>query len=413
MIKIMQTILSAFQQGYREIWQDKRTLWARLILPLLLLAFGLWILTMSLSSGASSEDNANTTAQVTTPAKSRVALVDNNQGEALIKQLKLRKDIEWITRDSADNLEAEIEMDSFDMAIVIDEYFDDALKNDRTGEVLIYYNLFTQETQESLMDNIKWYENQLLRKRLDSLNLSEDLTDPINISGIQTQSLSESGSSALSGIGSFFILFIFFYGWLGVIYPALTLFTAESINPLSILERDKGSVFTGRWLAVISMGWIYSGLFLGILYLLVHVNSGFKGMYAGIAQASFDTSMLGWVFLNLIPLVILFGSFVSWSVLKNSTFKESQNKLQPLKITIFVLLLMGVTQSFGFNYLTSIVPVLGSGSVSIAMLEGETSYVHLLLVIGCLVGLSYLLWQAGFNIFKEKVKTQDDTFLAN
>lgn len=402
----MTTIFTAYQQSFKEIWQDKRTIWARMILPLLLLVVGLWIISLGL--GGDSEPIANDDDS----SKINIGLIHYGNGAGLVKQLKLRKDVQWLEQTDAENIEANIEADSFDMAIVIDEYFDDAVEKNRTGEVLIYYNSANEATKQSLEENITWYENRLLRKRLEDLNLSEDLTDPINISGIDTATVENTETdSTLSSIGGVFALLLLFYGWLGGVYPSLTLFTADTLNAKSILDRDKSSVFMGRLLAVVSCGLLYALILFGGLYFVIH-SSSFSGIYAGIAQASFDVNNMLWVILSLIPLTILFGSFLSWSVLKYRTFKDTQNSIQPLKVTIFMLLLMGVTDSFGFNFITSIVPVLGVGSISGAFVEGDFPTIHIVLAYISSFGFAYLFWKAGLQLFKDSVKSHDDTFLA-
>ena len=85
-------MITYFKEALGEVWQDKRTLWARMYLPLLLFSGLLLVISLSLnevggSANFSGENDGD--GQVFESPESTVGIVTNNNGDSLVLQLKV------------------------------------------------------------------------------------------------------------------------------------------------------------------------------------------------------------------------------------------------------------------------------------------------------------------------------------
>ena len=179
-------MITYFKVALSEVWQDKRTLWVRMYLPLLLFSGLLLLVSLSLNTagGTSNFSENEDGGGASESQKSTVGIVTNNNGDSLVRQLQVIETVKYQMIDNVDTVQEMMNNGDLDLAIVIDEFFDDAIKTGNSGEVLVYHNGYDDALKEGIKNNIDWYERRILNQRLANSGFDASYIDPVNISEI-------------------------------------------------------------------------------------------------------------------------------------------------------------------------------------------------------------------------------------
>ncbi len=407
------TIISAFQQAIKEIWQDKGTLWSRLWLPFLMFGILLFILSLSLGEMGGSSDFGGTDNGNSEIPKSLVGIVANGNGDSLIQQLEVIESVEYLLLDDTDTLETLMESGVVEVGVVIDDYFDDAIKTGNTGEVLLYHDGYNDALRAGIADNIAWYERRVLNERMAKAGYNDAFTDPVNIGEINANtfeyedlSLSDDeadNATVFNEIGGVFIWLLLFFCWLGGVYPALSLFTNETTQ--QIITDKPRTVLIGRILAVTVFALLHSLLLYLAFVLIFKPFSSGGNLYANMIKLALNADLMPVIIMTLIPLSLLFATFFTWSVIKRGTFKEAQNRIQPLKISIGTLLFIGLTGGLGINVFLSLVPLINIGQLSRLLLQNNLDWLYLTITYAATLGFAYLCFEQALKEFEKRVQS--------
>jgi hypothetical protein len=409
---IKDTVINAFKQAIKEIWQDKRTLWSRLWLPFLMFGILLFLLSISLDEmGGSSNFSGGDNANVETP-NSIVGIVANNNGDSLIQQLKVIESVDYILLENTDTLQYLIENGGLELGVVIDDYFDDALKTGNTGEILLYYDGYNDALKTGITDNIAWYERRILNKRMEKSGMNDAFTNPINIGLINSNTFDSEDltlandetdeATVFNEIGGIFIWLLLLFCWLGGVYPALSLFTNE-VTQRIITDKPK-TILIGRILAVAAFSLLHSLLLYFVFILIFQPFSSGGSFYSNMIKLALNADLMPVIIFTLIPLSLLFASFLSWSTMKRGTFKEAQNRIQPLKVSIGMLLVIGLTGGLGINVLLSLVPLINIGQLSRLLLQDNLNWLYLILTYAATFIYAYACFTQGLKEFEKRVQ---------
>ena len=404
-------MISYFIIAIKEVWQDKRTLWIRMYLPFLLFIGLLFLVSLSLNSigdtGADFDAEA-TNGQAYESPKSTVGIVANDNGDSLIAQLQIIESVNYKMIENIDTVQEMMNNGDLDLAIVIDDYFDDAIKTGNSSEVLIYHNGYDDALKEGIKDNIGWYERRILNQRLSKTGYDASYIDPVNISEINASEFKDTSTSfadtndgitVFNEIGGLFILLFFYFAWLGGIYPSLALFTTDRLSTIKTDEPKQ--VLLGRTMAVAFFSLLHALLFLGFVFLFFKPYQPSGNLYAAMLKTALRAEQMGFIMLSVVPLVALFATFKSWSVTKQGTFKEGQNRLQPLKLTVFIFLLLGLTAGFGTSLGVYLFPLINVGTLSRLLLADNVNWLYVVVTYVSCVSLAYWCYQFAL---KELVK---------
>lgn len=412
-------MIQSFKSAVNEIWQDKGTLWSRLWLPFLLFSGLLLILSLSLNDldgGSADFSGDNEDGQAVESPKSTVGIVANNNGDSLIAQLKIIESIDYLMIDNMDTIQTMMNNGDLDLAIVIDDFFDDAIKTGNSGELILYHDGYDEALKEGVQNNIDWYKRRILNQRLAKTGFDDSFITPVNVSEIDASGFtaidySDSDSSSddssdsptvFNEIGGAFILLILYFAFLGGIYPALTLFTTERVSQIETDEPK--TVLLGRTLAVAAFGLLHALLLFGVMMLLFRPYQSSGNLYAGMIKVALRAELMPVILLGLIPLVAVFSTFLSWSVTKRGTFKEGQNRLQPLKISIALFLLMGLTAGLGTGVIAYLIPLVNIGTLSRALIQNDLNWVNLVVTYASCFGIAYVCFEQGLKEFEKRIK---------
>jgi len=413
-------MITYFKVALSEVWQDKRTLWVRMYLPLLLFSGLLLLVSLSLNTagGTSNFSEDEDGGGASESQKSTVGIVTNNNGDSLVRQLQVIETVKYQMIDNIDTVQEMMNNGDLDLAIVIDEFFDDAIKTGNSGEVLVYHNGYDDALKEGIKNNIDWYERRILNQRLANSGFDASYIDPVNISEINAYEFkdatennsddSEDNATVFNEIGGVFILLFFYFAWLGGIYPALALFTTDRLS--SIITDEPQKVLLGKTLAVAFFSILHALLFLGIVLLIFRPYQPSGNLYAAMIKTGLRADLLPLIILSLLPLAALFATFKSWSVTKQGTFKEAQNRLQPLKISVGLFILIGITAGFGTTLAVYLIPVINIGTLSRLLLQENLNWLYLIITFVSCFSFAYWCNQFALKEFVKRVKAPfDDT----
>ena len=413
-------MITYFKVALSEVWQDKRTLWVRMYLPLLLFSGLLLLVSLSLNTagGTSNFSEDEDGGGASESQKSTVGIVTNNNGDSLVRQLQVIETVKYQMIDNIDTVQEMMNNGDLDLAIVIDEFFDDAIKTGNSGEVLVYHNGYDDALKEGIKNNIDWYERRILNQRLVNSGFDASYIDPVNISEINAYEFkdttennsddSEDNATVFNEIGGVFILLFFYFAWLGGIYPALALFTTDRLS--SIITDEPQKVLLGKTLAVAFFSILHALLFLGIVLLIFRPYQPSGNLYAAMIKTGLRADLLPLIIVSLLPLAALFATFKSWSVTKQGTFKEAQNRLQPLKISVGLFILIGITAGFGTTLAVYLIPVINIGTLSRLLLQENLNWFYLIITFVSCFSFAYWCNQFALKEFVKRVKAPfDDT----
>lgn len=413
-------MITYFKIALSEVWQDKRTLWVRMYLPLLLFSGLLLLVSLSLNTagGTSNFSENEDGGGASESQKSTVGIVTNNNGDSLVRQLQVIETVKYQMIDNIDTVQEMMNNGDLDLAIVIDEFFDDAIKTGNSGEVLVYHNGYDDALKEGIKNNIDWYERRILNQRLANSGFDASYIDPVNISEINAYEFkdttennsddSEDNATVFNEIGGVFILLFFYFAWLGGIYPALALFTTDRLS--SIITDEPQKVLLGKTLAVAFFSILHALLFLGIVLLIFRPYQSSGNLYAAMIKTGLRADLLPLIIVSLLPLAALFATFKSWSVTKQGTFKEAQNRLQPLKISVGLFILIGITAGFGTTLAVYLIPVINIGTLSRLLLQENLNWLYLIITFVSCFSFAYWCNQFALKEFVKRVKAPfDDT----
>lgn len=408
-------MFSYFVTAIKEVWQDRRTLWIRMYLPFLLFIGFLFIVSLSLNSiGDAGTDINSTTSngQASESPRSIVGIVTNDNGDSLVEQLKIIETVDYKIIENIDTVQEMMNNGVLDLAIVIDEFFDDAIKTGNSGEILVYHDGYNDALKEGIKNNIDWYERRVLNQRLAKTGYDASYIDPVNISEVNAyefQSSSNNDSSnaddnatIFNEIGGIFILLFFYFAWLGGIYPSLALFTTDRLSSIETDEPQK--VLIGRTMAVAVFSLLHALLFLSFVFIIFKPYQSSGSLYGAMIKTALRSEQMLLIIASSIPLVALFATFKSWSVIKQGTFKDAQNRLQPLKLSVFVFILIGITAGFGTSLAVYIIPLINIGALSRLLLLDNVNWLYMGVTYVSCFSIAYWCNQFALKEFNKRVR---------
>lgn len=409
-------MINHYKTAIQEIWQDKRTLWSRLWLPFLLFAGVLFLIALSLKEmGGGNMTNFEGESSENTAPIATVGIVANGNGDSLIKQLEVIESVDYQLIEKMDTIQTMMESGDLDMAIVIDEFFDDAIKTGHTGEIIMYHDGYNDALKEGILNNIDWYKRRILNERLADSGFDDAFINPVNISEVDAtnfigqsdadaadDSTSKNQGTVFNEIGGFFLLLVFYFAFLGGIYPALTLFTNDVVSQITTNEAKP--ILIGRTLAVATFSVAHALLFYLVAILIFQPYQASGNFYLGMLQVALRTNYMPLILFGLVPLTAVFATFLSWSVIKRGTFKEGQNRIQPLKISVGLFVLMGITASFGTSLFAYLIPVMNVGTLSRLLLQNNLNWLYLIVTYLSSFGIAYVCFQQALKEFEKRVQ---------
>lgn len=377
----MNHILIIFKKEIKDVLRDRRTLLTMIIFPLLIVPS---ILSVVMSFEASHTEKAMY-------KELKIGIVDNGNGQAFKQILKFTTDFKIIDIAEKD-IKALVKGDDLDAGLVFSTTFDAAITDNRTAKVEYYFSSTdTEVLQERVRTAIHQYEENLMKDRLEELNLRSEVMNPImviekDIAG-KEQTIGRRIGSLLPYI---FVLFCM----MGAMYPTIDLFTGEkerdTIETILTVPTDRLQILLGKMGVVVVSG-VISGLMAIIgLYLALRFNPDAPETLKNIINNFLQPQPMVLIVLLLIPLTIFFGGAMIPVAIYAKTFKEAQSTIQPGLIIVVILLVIGMMPGIELNFATALIPILNIALASKEIIGGTINFGLLTIVFLSLVALASL-----------------------
>ncbi len=376
----MNYTLIIFLKELKEVLRDKRTLMAMLVFPLLLVPS---ILSVSMSFQASQSEEAMN-------KELKVGFIDNGNGEEFKKVVRFTTDIKLIEGIKEADLKELVKGDSLDAAIVLATTFDAAIKENRTAKIVYYFNATdAQEIKQRIEGTIEQYEGNLLKDRLEALQLMDQVINPIEIEKLNVYTEEESIGKLIGG----FLPYIFvLFCMMGAMYPTIDLFTGEkernTIETLLTVPASRLQILLGKMGVVVVSG-VISGLMAIVgLYIAMKLNPDAEEVFVNIVNRILQPTPVLLIIGMLIPLTIFFGGAMIPIAIYAKSFKEAQSMIQPGLILVIMPLAIGMMPGVQLNFGTAMIPVLNVALASKEIIAGTIDYGLLAVVFISLIAIA-------------------------
>ncbi|MFQ5602826.1 MAG: ABC transporter permease [bacterium] len=379
----MKTIMTIFRKEFIDTLRDRRTIITMVLVPLLLFPVIMTVMTKV------------QTSQIKKAKEKvlKVGLVHYAQAAEFIKKLQERDDMKIVENIDPDSARSFIRSDSLDAAIIFKENFDQRVQELRSGRITFYYKS-TEEgdniTKRRLIKLIDEYEETLISRRFNELNLDKKIAEPLNLVEVNIATPKERLGQAIGGFLPYlFIIFCF----MGSMYPAIDLGAGEkergTIETLLTSPANRFQILLGKYGVVVLTGITSAAIAMIGLYLSIKRMPEIPKDFLDLLMGILEVKSIALVLSLLLPLSIFFaGILLSISIYAKS-FKEAQSLITPLNIIVILPAVIGLLPGMTLNSTTALMPILNislatkdiiSGTIQIGLLAEV--YASLFLLAG-------------------------------
>jgi len=391
----MKIIGIVFKKEILDIYRDKKTLIVGILVPLILfpIIFGFM--------GKGMGNDKETVTKSTT-----IAIVDQYNSK-LKAFLESKDNIKVI---DVDDIEKAVDKGKIFVAVTIPKGFDDAIKNEKSANLEIYYD--SSSSKSSMVLNIvssyvKEYSKLIVTKRLNARNIDTSILSPINIKTRAAVKESEGlGKMILSMI---LPMMIIIYCSTGPLPVAIDLGAGEkergTLEPLLTTQVGRMSLLWGKFFAITVMGMITVLAYLIGIYIAMLISPEMFGAVDGALSVTIGLTQFIVIAVFAILTTMIFAALeLSISIYARS-FKEAQTYLTPLT-------LIGMFAAFS-SYLIDVkiagihwfvLPIINATAVLKEITMGITNYTHIgLAVFSSLIYMVIAISIARYMFSRERV----------
>ena len=269
-----------------------------------------------------------------------------------------------------------------DVAIILPQDFKQLVESEQTGKALVLYD----ETKEGvhvvvprLSDALRQYRNRERERRFKSTN-NEGIYRPLawREEGIATAE-KKGGNFA----GRIIPLLLMMMVMLGAFYPAVDLTAGEKERgtmqtlltaPALPIEIIFGKFFTVFVVAMISALSNLGSMILAIIF-VIESNEATQDL-----NLQFPPSTGVVLFLQLIPVAIIFSAMMLAVASFAKSFKEAQNYLTPVYLIVIIPIIISALPGFELTTFTALIPILNITLLMKEMLV-ETPDINLIITV--------------------------------
>jgi len=346
----MKAFFTIFSKELKDTLRDRRTLLAMIVVPFCLIPL---ILSITTRITTSQSDKAM-------EKQLRVAVVDNDNGNTLLRRMRLRNDLTLYDNIDPSDFNALIRKDSIDMGMVIADDFDSQIANGTTGAIDIFYDATADSMIYTRLErSIRSYKNTILQTRLDSLGATMATITPIRIQDNNVYSQREFMGKMVGGVlPYFFVIFCL----VGAMYPAIDLFTGEkergTLETILTAPVSRLAILTGKMAVVILSGVISGILTILGLFVALKINPDMPEFISNIVMQILDFKSILLVFLMMVPMTAFFAGMLIPASIYARNYKEAMSIIQPLMYIVIFPLIIAMSPAIKLNVVTALIPVI-------------------------------------------------------
>ncbi|GAA0736741.1 ABC transporter permease [Clostridium oceanicum] len=352
-----------------DLFRDKKTIILSILIPIILLpTMSFFIGKMTNSDKKSVQDNL------------KIAIEDKGNS-SFSKFITSHKNVKVIDSKNPDK---DIKEGDIYLKLTIPEGFDKNIAKESNEKIELKYDNSSSDamTAVSVVKNyITEYSKQIVSKRLQKRNISQDILTPVNV----TDNIigdKEDGFGKM--MGSMMIpLLLMIYSATSTIGAAVDLGAGEkergTLEPLLTTKAGRSSLLIGKFLAITVMGMLMSLAYLiGIILTMKQPNGMFGEAGLNFGPATF-------VLIMILPVLytMVFGAIQLAISIYARSFKEAQTYLSPISfIAIILIYMVMVKDAKNIPIVYFNIPLTNGVCLMKEFLAGIYNYTHIAITFG-------------------------------
>ena len=313
-----------------------------------------------------------------------LAYIDHASSYLLLEAFKGDSSITLRDDLNEENADSLIKLDSLDAAVVIGKEFDGNIHNLKTAVVHVHFR--TEDNINISLNRIKsiinTYSESILSKRLNKMNLDNEIFEPIKINEIDLASEREKWGKRIGGfLPYFFILFCF----MGAMYPAIDLGAGEkergTLETLLVAPATRMEILLGKFGVITLAGILSAGISLLGIYISIKSIAQIPEDLSNIIFEILQLNTIILLITLLLPLTIFFAAILLMLSIYAKSFKEAQSIITPLNFAIIFPVFIGsMIPGIHLNNYTALIPILNIALASKEIVAGTIQLFPIFLV---------------------------------
>jgi len=362
----IQKIKTIYLKELKETLRDRRTVFAAIVLPLLLYPLLMLVVTQ-----------AATILRQKIQEKQVVAAIT---GQADAQRLaELLSTEERINLVSSPDPVAALAKGEIQAAINIPPRFQPLISEGSRAEIEVLFNSaneLSRETKERIDRALRKYTDEIVKSRLSAHSLDPNLLEPVKMQSVDKASAQQRGGFFLGPIVAILLIVM---ALLGAFYPAVDLAAGEkergTIETLLIAPVSRTEIVAGKYLAIITISIITALINLGSLALTFSRLAASLNRGDGAERIAFSVtlSQLLIIFAVLIPFAAMFSALAFAVSSLARSFKEAQNYMTPLMLVNLLPAQAAMLPGINLTLLTALIPGLNVALLTRQALQGSVA----------------------------------------
>lgn len=389
-------ILLIFRKEVIDILRDKRTLFAMVVIPLLLYPVMFIAFTQIMSIQAS-----KLAAQ-----KAKVALIGAEFAPDFADSLRANDKLEIVSAPE-DDYKKKVEEGDYQAAVVIPDSFMIRLAAGKQATLTIYVDKANDKSlaaQEKIDAVLYAYKEVITTQRLNAAGLDSLYAKPIAEQIENVASAKKMGGFVFGRIIPMFLILMMLSG---TFYPAVDLTAGEkergTMATILVSPTNRINIVIGKFLTVFSAAMITA--LLNIISMGLTFAYGVTLMGSeGSEQLNFsiDPPTLGLIVLLAIPLGFTFSALAMGVSTLARSYKEAQNYLTPVMILGMFPAYASLIPGIELDFPLVIVPVVNMSLLIRDLLLGDLNWTHIGVTVFSTLGLAWLSILFATNLFERE-----------
>ncbi len=360
----MKTIWAVFKKEGLDTLRDRRAIISMIIIPMFIFP----VLFGGLGFFAIKEVRKAQNKEV------KIGLVQPIPDNSMVTALQEKEGFTVTELEANVDPFDQVENAKVDAVIVFDPDFTDALEGTGAGKMTLHYRSTGNGgiMRGRIMGVVEDYRQEVRESRIQSLGYTLDFINPVNVSFEDTATQQEQIGEAVGGFIPYIFIILCFTG---AMYPAIDLGAGEkergTLETLLTSSAPLTHILMGKLLLIICSGLFAAGLSLTSMGFAMLSMGSMIGEFASTIGPMLQPLNIILFFSLLLPLTILFASFLLTLSFFAKSFKEAQSIISPMVAVIIFPLIFGMMPWVKLSYATALIPILNISLASKAIFSGN------------------------------------------
>ncbi len=382
----MNIISIVYKKELKDMFRDKKTLIAAILIPLLLypLIFGFM--------GKGTKNNMESVKN-----DMKIAVVDKGNSK-LGKFIKSQKSLK--IQQSTDIFK-DVQEGKLLLGIEIPENFDKNLMEDKKNNINIITDNTSQKSSIAMGEMnklIQNYSSAIVTERLKSKNIDPSILTPVETVVKSAEKGKEDNGLAKMMLSLLLPMMLIIFSASGPIASATDLGAGEkergTLEPLLTTQASRMSLLWGKFLAITTMGLITSLSFISGLFISMKISPEAFNYGEGGAKFTLEPKVLILMALITVMLTMVFGALALAISIYARSFKEAQTYLTPLTFVGMLGFSSYFIEPKNMSIMFLNIPIINVTAILKELVLGMFNLTHLAIVLAWMI--IYIAISIGF-----------------